>query len=70
AELLSVILALKSAPIYKSLQISTRSEYVIHSIVHYAAFNEVCGWRCANGDLLRLIFAFIKVRLAPLHLCH
>ncbi|KAJ6618134.1 hypothetical protein B0H10DRAFT_1649113, partial [Mycena sp. CBHHK59/15] len=29
AELLSVILALKSAPLYKSLEISTRSEYVI-----------------------------------------
>jgi hypothetical protein len=68
--LLSVILALKTVPVYKSLQISTRSEYMIHLIVHYAARNEACGWRCVNGDLLKLIFAFIKVRSVLLHLCH
>jgi ribonuclease HI len=70
AELISVILALRSAPIFKSLELSTRSEYVIRSIAHYAARNEACGWRCPNGDLLKRIFNLIKSRTAPLHLCH
>ncbi|KAJ7092143.1 hypothetical protein C8R44DRAFT_593679, partial [Mycena epipterygia] len=52
AELLAVILALQSAPIFKSINISTRSQYAICSAVYYASKNEACGWRCANGDLL------------------
>ncbi|KAJ7775774.1 hypothetical protein DFH07DRAFT_691368, partial [Mycena maculata] len=70
AELLSAILALESAESYKSLEISTRSEYVIRSVTHAAAANDACGWRCANGDLLKRILALIKGRSAPLHFRH
>ncbi|KAJ6544323.1 hypothetical protein B0H19DRAFT_1076444 [Mycena capillaripes] len=59
----------KIAPPFKSLEISTRAEYDIHSITYYAAKKAACGWRCANGDILRRIFALIKVRTAPLHFC-
>ncbi|KAJ7741151.1 hypothetical protein DFH07DRAFT_682132, partial [Mycena maculata] len=70
AELLSVLLALKSAPLFKSLEISTQSEYVIRSVVHYAARNDACGWRCANGDILKEIMIFIKRRSVPLSMSH
>ncbi|KAJ6607804.1 hypothetical protein B0H10DRAFT_1817185, partial [Mycena sp. CBHHK59/15] len=70
AELLAAIFALESAETYKSLEISTRSEYVIRSITHGAAENDACGWRCPNGDLLKRILALIKARSAPLHFCH
>ncbi|KAJ7766183.1 hypothetical protein B0H16DRAFT_1309613, partial [Mycena metata] len=62
AELLAVILALQHAPGYRSLTISTRSEYAIRSVVYYAARNESCGWRCVNGDLLKILIALIKSR--------
>ncbi|KAJ7028854.1 hypothetical protein C8F04DRAFT_883056, partial [Mycena alexandri] len=62
AELLSVWLAIKMAPAFKSLDISTRSEYVIRSVTYYAAANDACGWRCANGDILKRILALIKIR--------
>ncbi|KAJ7662271.1 hypothetical protein B0H17DRAFT_953315 [Mycena rosella] len=45
AELLSAILALRRAPTFKSLELSTRSEYVVRSIAHYAVCNNACGWR-------------------------
>lgn len=61
AELLAVLIAIKTAPTHKSLEISTRSEYVIRSIVHYAARNDACGWRCENGDILKVILPLIKV---------
>ncbi|KAJ7107834.1 hypothetical protein C8R44DRAFT_637216, partial [Mycena epipterygia] len=70
AELLSAILALESAPTYKSLEISSRSEYVIRSVAYDAATNDACGWRCTNGDLLKRILLLIKSRTAPLHFCH
>ncbi|KAJ7195281.1 hypothetical protein B0H12DRAFT_995524, partial [Mycena haematopus] len=69
AELLAAFLAIKQAPVFKSLEISTRSEYVIRSITYYAASNDACGWRCANGDILKRILALIKSRTAPLHFC-
>ncbi|KAF8176431.1 hypothetical protein K438DRAFT_1452336, partial [Mycena galopus ATCC 62051] len=67
AELLGALLAIKNAPPAKSLEISTRSEYVIHSIAHYAPTNDACGWRCPNGDILKRILVLIKSRTAPLH---
>ncbi|KAJ7719576.1 hypothetical protein B0H16DRAFT_1276718, partial [Mycena metata] len=70
AELLAVILALQSAPGFKSLTIFTRSEYAIRSVVYYAARNEACGWRCANGDLLQVLIALVKCRTAPVEFCH
>ncbi|KAJ7758458.1 hypothetical protein DFH07DRAFT_741533, partial [Mycena maculata] len=60
AELLAMIFALKAAPTFKSISVSTRSEYVIRSTVYYAATNEACGWRCTNGDLLKNLIALIK----------
>jgi hypothetical protein len=38
-----VILALKNAPPYKSLEISTRSEYAIRSVAYYAAKMKYAG---------------------------
>ncbi|KAJ7040063.1 hypothetical protein C8F04DRAFT_887549, partial [Mycena alexandri] len=70
AELLAVLLAIKSSPLLKSLEVSTRSEYAIRSVVYYAARNDACGWRCANGDILKLIIALIKCRGAPIHFRH
>ncbi|KAJ6562558.1 hypothetical protein B0H19DRAFT_873653, partial [Mycena capillaripes] len=70
AELLAVILALQNAPAFKSIAISTRSEYVIRSAVYYAAKNEACGWRVTNGDLLKILIALIKARSAPIQFCH
>ncbi|KAJ7756096.1 hypothetical protein DFH07DRAFT_742859, partial [Mycena maculata] len=70
AELLAMILALKAAPPFKSICVSTRSEYVIRSTTYYAATNEACGWRCANGDLLKNLVALIKCRTAPVHFTH
>ncbi|KAJ6496388.1 hypothetical protein C8R45DRAFT_757547, partial [Mycena sanguinolenta] len=70
AELLAAWLAIKMAPVFRSLEISTRSQYVIRSITHYAATNNACGWRCANGDILKHILALIKYRTAPIHFCH
>ncbi|KAJ7105018.1 hypothetical protein C8R44DRAFT_540899, partial [Mycena epipterygia] len=67
AELLAVILALQSAPIFKSINISTHSQYAICSAVYYASKNEACGWRCANGDLLKVLIVLIKRRTAPAH---
>ncbi|KAJ6473871.1 hypothetical protein C8R45DRAFT_761138, partial [Mycena sanguinolenta] len=67
AELLAVWLAIKNAPLFMSLEISTRSEYVIRSIAHYAPTNDACGWRCTNGDILKRILVLIKARTAPLH---
>ncbi|KAJ7261385.1 hypothetical protein B0H12DRAFT_1002546, partial [Mycena haematopus] len=67
AELLAAWLAIKNAPLFVSLEISTRSEYVIRSITHYAPMNDACGWRCTNGDILKRILALIKTRTAPLH---
>ncbi|KAJ7775550.1 hypothetical protein B0H16DRAFT_1407570, partial [Mycena metata] len=45
-ELTTVILALQKAPGFKSLNIQTRSEYAIRSVVYYVARNDACGWRC------------------------
>ncbi|KAF8210951.1 hypothetical protein K438DRAFT_1454968, partial [Mycena galopus ATCC 62051] len=67
AELLAALIAIKSAPLLKFLEISTRSEYVICSITYYAPANDVCGWRCANGDILELILRLIKAWTAPIH---
>ncbi|KAJ6612443.1 hypothetical protein B0H10DRAFT_1807544 [Mycena sp. CBHHK59/15] len=69
-ELLAVILALKGAPTFKSIVISTRSEYAIRSIVYYTAKNDAWGWRCINGDLLKVLVALVKIRMAPVQFCH
>jgi hypothetical protein len=41
---LAVILALQGVPPYKSITISTRSEYTIRSAVYYGAGNDACGY--------------------------
>ncbi|KAK7049162.1 hypothetical protein R3P38DRAFT_3620855 [Favolaschia claudopus] len=66
AELVAVLLALRTAPSSKTLEIATRSEYAIRSVVYSAPMNAACGWRCLNGDILRLIFVLIKSRAAPI----
>ncbi|KAF8175070.1 hypothetical protein K438DRAFT_1437302, partial [Mycena galopus ATCC 62051] len=67
AELVAAWLAIKSAPLFVSLEISTRSEYVIRSITYYASTNDACGWRCSNGDILKRVLGLIKSRSAPIH---
>ncbi|KAJ7061086.1 hypothetical protein C8F01DRAFT_921872, partial [Mycena amicta] len=51
AEISAVILALQSAPPNRSLEISSRSQYAIKSLVYYASRNAASGWKCENGDL-------------------
>ncbi|KAF8172019.1 hypothetical protein K438DRAFT_1492560, partial [Mycena galopus ATCC 62051] len=70
AELFAVILALKKAPPFKTVEIHTRSEYVIRSAVYHASRNDACGWRNTNGDLSRIVVALVKARTAPVHFCH
>jgi ribonuclease HI len=62
AELLAALLAIKRASPAKSLEISTTSDYVIHSVKYYAATHNDCGWRCVNGDILKIILALIKIQ--------
>ncbi|KAJ6590750.1 hypothetical protein B0H10DRAFT_1640802, partial [Mycena sp. CBHHK59/15] len=70
ADLIGLLRAITSSPLRRTLEISTRSEYSIKSVVYYAAKNETCGWRCANGDILKLIFQWINVRTAPIRFTH
>lgn len=70
ADLAALLWAIKSSPLRMTLEISTRSEYAIRSVVYYAAKNENCGWKCPNGDIPKLIFQWIKVRVAPIHFIH
>ncbi|KAF8174435.1 hypothetical protein K438DRAFT_1609541 [Mycena galopus ATCC 62051] len=70
AELIALLLALISSPLRTTLQISTRSEYAIRSVKYYATQNQVCGWTCPNGDVLRLIIQWVYSRSAPLYFIH
>ncbi|KAJ7618829.1 hypothetical protein DFH06DRAFT_84982, partial [Mycena polygramma] len=54
----------------KTLEISTRSQYAIRSVVYYAPMNANCGWKCSNGDILKLIFQWIVARAAPIRFVH
>ncbi|THU94313.1 ribonuclease H-like protein, partial [Dendrothele bispora CBS 962.96] len=68
AELYAVLVALQRAPRDRALEINTDSEYVIKSLTFYAPMQSMCGWKCANGDLLRSIVSWIRSRPAPLSL--
>ncbi|KAJ6597844.1 hypothetical protein B0H10DRAFT_1827009 [Mycena sp. CBHHK59/15] len=70
ADLVALLLAIQAAPKTKTLHISTRSEYAIMSVKYYAYRNDACGWKCPNGDVLKLIIQWIKCRSAPLHFIH
>ncbi|KAJ7704775.1 hypothetical protein B0H17DRAFT_886676, partial [Mycena rosella] len=70
ANLIALLWALKSSPLRTNLEIATRSEYAIRSIVYYAAKNETCGWRCPNGDILKIIFHWIIAHAAPIRFTH
>ncbi|KAJ7466548.1 hypothetical protein FB451DRAFT_1041013, partial [Mycena latifolia] len=70
ADLIALLVALQAAPRTKTLQLSTRSEYVIKSVKFYAFRNDTCGWKCINGDVLKLIMEAIRARSAPLHFVH
>ncbi|KAJ7044367.1 hypothetical protein C8F04DRAFT_896692, partial [Mycena alexandri] len=70
ADLIGLFWAIKSSPLRKSLEISMRSEYAIRSVVCYATKNETCGWTCPNGDILKIILHWIKVRAAPIRFIH
>ncbi|KAJ6492264.1 hypothetical protein C8R45DRAFT_825763, partial [Mycena sanguinolenta] len=70
ADLIALLLAIRSLPRRKTVQVSTRSEYAIRSIKYYAAGNDACGWTCPNGDVLKLIVQWIRARQAPIHFVH
>lgn len=70
ADLIALLLAIQAAPRTKNLIISTRSEYTIRSIKYYASRNSACGWKCPNGDVLRMIIEWIRCRTAPIHFAH
>jgi ribonuclease HI len=70
ADLVALLLAVRIAPKTRNLVITTRSEYAIRSIKYYAYRNEACGWKCVNGDVLKLIIAWIRCRTAPIHFSH
>ncbi|KAJ6496161.1 hypothetical protein C8R45DRAFT_823311, partial [Mycena sanguinolenta] len=70
ADLVALLLAVRIAPKTRNLVITTRSEYVIRSIKYYAYRDEACGWKCVNGDVLKLIIAWIRCRTAPIHFSH
>ncbi|KAJ7777672.1 hypothetical protein DFH07DRAFT_731163, partial [Mycena maculata] len=70
SDLTAVISALQLAPAEQSLEISTRSEYAIRSAKYHAFQNDARGWRCPNGDLLKILSALIKERVAPVHFMH
>ncbi|KAJ7827976.1 hypothetical protein B0H14DRAFT_2367292, partial [Mycena olivaceomarginata] len=40
------------------------------ALSHYAYKNDTCGWTCVNGDILKLIIAWIHCRTAPIHFSH
>ncbi|KAJ7483589.1 hypothetical protein FB451DRAFT_1170179 [Mycena latifolia] len=52
------------------MQISTRSEYAIRAAKFYSFKNDARGWRCPNGDLLKIVSKLIKERTAPVHFLH
>ncbi|KAF8121649.1 hypothetical protein K438DRAFT_1653547, partial [Mycena galopus ATCC 62051] len=70
AELTAVITALQMGPADESLEISSRSEYAIRAAKYHAFKNDVRGWRCPNGDLLKVLSTLIKERIAPVHFIH
>ncbi|KAJ6555607.1 hypothetical protein DFH09DRAFT_923683, partial [Mycena vulgaris] len=70
AELTAVIWALQLAHPDQSLEISTRSEYAIRGAKFHSFKNDARGWRCPNGDLLKIMTALIKERSAPVHFLH
>ncbi|KAJ7900680.1 hypothetical protein B0H14DRAFT_2287675, partial [Mycena olivaceomarginata] len=70
ADLVALLIAIQAAPTTKSLTISTRSEYAIRSIKYYASRNSACGWKCPNGDILKIILEWIRSRTAPIHFVH
>ncbi|KAJ7752511.1 hypothetical protein DFH07DRAFT_725724, partial [Mycena maculata] len=70
ADLIALLTAVQAAPRTKTLRIFCRSEYAIKSVRYYTFRNDACGWKCANGDVLKLIVQRIKARSAPLHFTH
>ncbi|KAJ6493776.1 hypothetical protein DFH09DRAFT_854863, partial [Mycena vulgaris] len=71
ADLIALLLAVQAAPRTKNLVVSTGSEYyAICSIKYYAFKNDACGWKCANGDVLKIIISWIQYRTAPIHFVH
>ncbi|KAI9063558.1 ribonuclease H-like protein, partial [Trametes sanguinea] len=65
AELYAVLHVLYHAEPHISLGIHSDSQYVIHSICHWATRNAQLGWRCLHGDLLAAMQAILRARTAP-----
>ncbi|OCH88480.1 ribonuclease H-like protein, partial [Obba rivulosa] len=64
-ELLAVVFALLDAELCRPLVICSDSEYVIHSLCHWAPKREATGWDCANSDMLQDAVRLLQLRPAP-----
>ncbi|KAJ7806190.1 ribonuclease H-like domain-containing protein [Mycena olivaceomarginata] len=54
-ELLAILYCLSVVPAYRRLDIYTDSEHAARSIVYWAPKHAEAGWKCANGDLLKIL---------------
>jgi ribonuclease HI len=70
AEVVALLVAVRAAPRTKTLHVLSRSDYAIKSVKYWAFCNEACGWKRANGDILKLVIQAIKIRSAPIHLIY
>jgi ribonuclease HI len=64
-ELLAVVYALACANPLLSLHVYSDSHYAIKSVVYWAAQHSARGWRCDNGDILKVLTQMVARRVAP-----
>ncbi|PBK70854.1 hypothetical protein ARMSODRAFT_853751, partial [Armillaria solidipes] len=68
AHLSAIVLALQKASPGVSLRISMTCKQAIQLVVGSAKRQKACGWRCAEGDLLKQINDLICARTAAVEL--
>ncbi|KAK0456993.1 hypothetical protein EV421DRAFT_1697410, partial [Armillaria borealis] len=66
AHLMGILLTLQHAPLAVSIRILTRRKQTIDLVVGSARQHKSCGWRCTNGDILKVINEFVCARTAAL----
>ncbi|TFY75202.1 hypothetical protein EWM64_g8810 [Hericium alpestre] len=64
-ELYAVLAALDGAPPHRSLVLSTDSQYVIHSLCHWAADLAQSSWQCVNANLISACVTWLQSRCCP-----
>ncbi len=70
AFLWGILLALYKAPQDRALEIACCSLSTLDVIMYRAHIDQMCGWRCTDGDVLKRINNLIQVRTAPIHFVH